>query len=233
MGTLDPQVTGVLPVLLGRACRLSDYFMHKNKTYIGIMRVHKEVTDEKLKETIKQFIGKIKQLPPIRSSVKREIREREIISFEILEVEGRDVLFATEVQAGTYIRKLCSDIGEKIGGAHMLELRRTKAGMFDESQIYTLYDFDKAVEKYKKGDESVLREMIVPAEIISKIMPTVQIINKNLLKLLLTGKPLMKSDILKIPDAERFSVFDKEKLIGIYKKVDERNIVARAEFVFN
>lgn len=233
MGTLDPQVTGVLPVLLGRACRLSDYFMHKNKTYVGIMRVHKEVTDEKLKDTIKQFIGKIKQLPPIRSSVKREIREREIISFEILEIEGRDVLFMTEVQAGTYIRKLCSDIGEKIGGAHMLELRRTKAGIFDESKIYNLYDFDRAVEGYKNGDESILREMIVPAEVLGNVLPSIDITKKDLIKQLLTGKPLMKSDLLKMPDAERFIVFDKDVFIGVYKRVNEGNIIARAEFVFN
>src|SRR3989338_6477267 len=49
-GTLDPQVSGVLPILLGRACRLSNYFMHHDKEYIGIMRLHKDVEEKKLRE---------------------------------------------------------------------------------------------------------------------------------------------------------------------------------------
>src|SRR3990167_9484315 len=56
MGTLDPAVSGVLPILLGRACRLSDYFMHKNKTYVGIMRLHKEVDEQVLRKTIEKFV---------------------------------------------------------------------------------------------------------------------------------------------------------------------------------
>src|SRR3989344_2801342 len=68
-GTLDPQVTGVLPVALSRACRLNEYFMHKDKTYIGIMRLHKETDLKVLNEIVKKFIGKITQLPPVRSSV--------------------------------------------------------------------------------------------------------------------------------------------------------------------
>ena len=131
LGTLDPTiVSGVLPVALNRACRLSEYLMHRNKTYIGIMRLHKEVKRDELEKVIKEFVGKIKQLPPKRSRVKRAIREREVKSFRIIEIEGKDVLFETEVQAGTYIRKICDDMGKEIGGAHMLELRRTKAGLF-------------------------------------------------------------------------------------------------------
>ena len=233
MGTLDPAVSGVLPILLGRACRLSDYFMHKNKTYVGIMRLHKEVDEKTLKKVILKFIGKIKQLPPVRSRVKRAIREREVISFDILEIEGKDVLFSTEVQAGTYIRKICDDMGKDIGGAHMLELRRIKAGIFDESKIYNLYDFDKAVQAYNTGDESLLREMITPAEIISTFMPVIEIIDKKILKQLLTGKPLMNSDTKdKIPDT-KFCVFNQDVFIGAYQPVDERDICARAEFVFN
>lgn len=233
MGTLDPQVTGVLPILLGRACRLSEYFMHKNKTYVGIMRIHKDVDDKSLNSVINKFIGKIKQLPPVRSAVKRAIREREIISFEILERNSKDILFLTEVQAGTYIRKLIDDIGKEIGGAHMLELRRVKAGIFDETKIYTLYDFDKAVEEFKKGNEKSLRELIVPAEIIASFMPTVQVNNKQLIKKLLTGKPIMKND-LKVPaNVEKFCIFDGPAFIGVYAIVPEGNIIARAEFIFN
>ena len=159
LGTLDPMVTGVLPVALGRACRLSDYFMHKDKTYVGIMRLHSDVSDSELKKAVKKFTGKIIQLPPIKSRVKRAEREREVKSFKILEIDKKDVLFETEVQAGTYIRKLIHDIGLEIGGAHMLELRRTKAGIFSEDSIYTLYDFESSLK-----NETKLNEMLVPAE---------------------------------------------------------------------
>jgi len=235
MGTLDPAVSGVLPILLGRACRLSDYFMHKNKTYVGIMRLHKEVGERVLEKTIKKFIGKIKQLPPVRSRVKRAVREREVLSFDVLEIEGKDILFSTEVQAGTYIRKICDDIGKDLGfGAHMLELRRTKAGLFSEDKIYNLYDFDKAVQEYKGGKEEKLREMIVPAEIISTFMPIIEVTDKRILKQLLTGKPLMNSDIKdKLPEEERFCIFNNDIFIGVYKKTEEGDIIARAEFVFN
>jgi|SRR3989344_5903355 len=238
-GTLDPAVSGVLPIALGRACRLNDYFMHRDKTYVGIMRLHKEdVKDEELNKAIKKYLGKIKQLPPVRSAVKRQIREREIKLFEIIERDNKDILFKTVVQAGTYIRTLCVQIGEEIGGAHMLELRRTQAGMFEENlkeyPIINLYDFDKAIEEYKSGNESPLKSILIPAEIVSILIPVIQITDKLLLKKLLTGRPLMKSDIK--PNnkmSEKFCVFNKDIFIGIYRVVSEVDIIARPEFVFN
>jgi len=116
MGTLDPQVTGVLPVTLNRACKLSNWFMGQDKEYVGIMRLHGEVSDEELEKEMDKLRGKITQLPPVRSAVKRAEREREVKKFEILERKGKDVLFVAIVEAGTYIRKLCSDLGDEIGG---------------------------------------------------------------------------------------------------------------------
>ena len=231
-GTLDPQVSGVLPIALGRACRLNEIFMHRNKTYVGIMRLHEDVKETILKKEINNFIGKIKQLPPVKSSVKRAIREREIIYFNIIEINGKDVLFETEVQAGTYIRKLCHDIGEKIGGAHMLELRRTKAGLFDETTARTIYELDSAIKSLKDGDEKPLRILVHYAEDeIKKIVPCLQLSKTTNIKQLLTGKPLHKADFSKVP--EIFALFDKEDFIGIYRSVSEGEIVARPEFIFN
>jgi len=109
-GTLDPKVTGVLPIALNRACKLTGFFIGHNKEYVGIMRIHKEVELKEIEKIIKKkFTGVIKQTPPVRSRVKRQEREREIISFEILEQDEnkKDFLFKTKVQGGTYIRKLC------------------------------------------------------------------------------------------------------------------------------
>ncbi len=239
MGTLDPQVSGVLPITLGRACRLSEILMHRNKTYVGIMRLHKEISKAELEKVMAPFIGEITQLPPVRSRVKRQERVREIISFKILEINSKDVLFETEVQAGTYIRKLIHDLGEALpnkAGAHMLELRRTKAGIFTEEQgkLYNLYEFESAVNEYKKGNEEPLRNMLIPAEeIISSLLPVIKI-NSSSEKQLLIGKPLMKSDIKnKLPKEKVFALFNKDKFIGIYKLCDEEDIIARPEFVYN
>jgi H/ACA ribonucleoprotein complex subunit 4 len=235
LGTLDPMVTGVLPVALGRACRLSNYMMQKDKEYVGIMRLHSDISEEDLKKEVEKFIGKITQLPPVRSRVKRAERVREIKRFEIMEKDGKDVLFVADVQAGTYIRKLIHDLGEKIGGAHMLELRRTKAGLFTEGGIFNLYDLEKAVDEYENGNETPLREMLTPGEIISNLIKPVQI-KGEFLKKALTGSPLFFSFLEKKIDAEKdqkISVFCGGRFVGCYAVLNEGDIFAKPEFVLN
>ena len=245
-GTLDPKVTGILPIALNRACKLTGFFLGEDKEYIGIMRMHEEISLEKIKEKIKEkFLGKIIQMPPVKSRVKRVEREREIISFEILEKDDKDFLFKTEVQGGTYIRKLIDDLGKELDiGAHMLELRRIRAGIFKEDSpqaypdkssekistggtIVNLYDFEKAVDEYKNGNEELLKKIIFPAEeALKKIFPVIQV-KEEFVKKLLTGKPLLEEDIGKI-EYEKFAVFYNERFIGIYKKFGK---IAKAEFV--
>ncbi len=238
MGTLDPKVTGVLPITLGRACKLAGYFIKHDKEYVGILQTHKNQNIEELQKIIdKNFVGKIKQTPPHRSAVKREERERTVYNWDLIEEkENREFLFRCKVEGGTYIRKICSDLGEMIGGAHMGELRRTQAGIFDESKIYNLYDFKSALDKWKDGDEKELREMLVPAEdAIKKVLPTVEV-DKSAIKSLYIGKPLFSSNVVgnpRIKVGAVFALFCKNVFIGIYKKSEEEIIFARSEFVFN
>lgn len=165
LGTLDPMVTGVLPVLLGEAVKVTPLLAAIDKEYVGVMHLHRDVEREKLDEAIKNFIGKIKQMPPKKSAVARHEREREIFSFDVIETEGRDVLFKTRTEAGTYIRKLCHDIGQKLGtGAHMAELRRTKAGIFTEDQSKSLLEIKDFFEFAKSGDEEKFRKILIPIE---------------------------------------------------------------------
>lgn len=233
-GTLDPQVSGVLPIFLGRACRLMDYFLHKDKIYVGIMRLHENVKEEKLKEEMKELTGKIKQLPPLRSRVARKERVREVKKFEMIEREGNNVLFLAEVEAGTYIRRLCDDVGKRVGGAHMLELRRTRASIFPEENAITLYQFDQAVGEFKKGNENSLRNILIPAEsCILEVMSSIEIKSSSVKKIL-TGKPLMQSDITSdLPMEKIFALFHNNQLIAIVKKSEEKDILARPQFVFN
>ncbi len=231
-GTLDPKVTGVLPVALNRACKLTGFFISHDKTYIGIMRIHE---DKELKEIQKiideKFLGKIKQTPPVRSRVKRQEREREIYEFELLEKGGNDFLFIVKCQGGTYIRKLIDDLGKEMGiGAHMLELRRIKAGIFSEEDenFVNLYDLEKA-----SNSEEELRKIIIPGEeAIKKIMPIIQV-KKEAVERLYTGKIFRKEDLakqIKI-SGEIFAAFEGESFIGIYKLSKEKEIFAKPEFV--
>jgi H/ACA ribonucleoprotein complex subunit 4 len=232
-GTLDPMVTGVLPVAINRACKLTNFFMKKDKVYIGKMYLHSDIDEEQLKKEMKAFIGKIKQKPPVKSRVKRVERERTVHSFEILKKQGKNAEFIADVEAGTYIRKLISDLGEKIGGAHMIELRRIKAGIFDEKESHKIEEIEEAYKEYNEGDEKKLRDILIPAEIISRIMQVVEIKEDNL-KQILTGKPVMKKDISgKLPEADIIAVFLGQRFVEIAKKVDEEDIILRAEFVLN
>jgi len=238
-GTLDPKVTGILPIAINRACKLTGFFLGEDKTYVGVARFHEEVSEEKVNEAIKKnFLGKIKQIPPVKSRVKRQEREREIHSFEILEKKGKDFLFSAKVQGGTYIRKLIDDLGKELGvGAHMLELRRTNAGIFFEYDekypCVNLYEFEKADEEYKKGNEDSLRKILIPAEIVSLVYPLVKIKEGNIKKIY-TGKPIHLEDLKKKENFEKgkiICVFCKENFVGMYKVLNEGDVFAKGEFV--
>jgi len=181
-GTLDPNVHGVLPVALGRATRIVQLLLTSGKEYVGIMHLHKDVEEKKLKEVIKNyFTGKIRQMPPIKSAVKRQLRTREIYYFDILETDGQDILFKVGCQAGTYIRKLCHDIGKKLKfGAHMQELRRTKVGPFNETKLFTLQDLTDAYHFYKKDkNDKFLRKIIQPIETAIVHLPKVWVFDST------------------------------------------------------
>ena len=254
-GTLDPKVTGVLPVLLGRAAKLTYYFSKQDKEYVGVMNVHEITEKEKIEQLIKdKFLGMISQLPPVKSRVKRQEREREIKEFKILEQSERnpkEFLFIVKCQAGTYIRKLVHDLGEELGtGAHMTELRRTKASIFKEegSQFSTLYQFQEAVDEYEKGNSEKLKSILIPIEIIEKIMKRIDIEDKEALNRLLHGSPFFKQFLKKDKKSEKWekeeniALFNKWKLFGIIKvekteeeieKAEDGEIIATPQTIFN
>jgi H/ACA ribonucleoprotein complex subunit 4 len=231
-GTLDPMVTGVLPVALNRGVKLTGFFISHDKEYIGVMRLHQDVDLQKVKEAIeKKFIGIITQLPPKKSRVKRQERQREIKIFELIEKKGKDISFKTEVQGGTYIRKLIHDLGEELGiGANMIKLRRIRAGIFEEKDSITLEKLEEI-----SADEKKLKEIVIPGEIVSELYANLEV-KENNLKQLLTGKPIHKSDLAEKAEFEKeeiICVHTQNQLIGMYKVVNEGEIVAMPEFVKN
>jgi len=214
-GTLDPQVTGVQPIALGRATRIAEFLLTAPKEYVCLMHIHKEVTEEKIKETFKKFIGKIKQLPPIKSAVKRVERVREIYELEILEIKGKDVLFRVKCQAGTYIRKLCSDFGEEVGGAHMAQLRRTQAGPFgEEDKLVTLNDLQDAYYYFKEGNDKFLMHCLQPIEHSLQYITKIWILDSTI-------ESLTHGRDLGIPGISKLENFKKGDTVAIMTLKDE------------
>ena len=166
-GTLDPKVTGILPVTLEDATKVVQALLLSGKEYVCVMRLHHEASESKIKTLFDEFTGTIYQLPPVRASVKRQLRTRKIYYLNLLETSNKNVLFQVGCEAGTYIRKLCYDIGEALGvGAHMQELRRTRAGPFSEnSNMVTLHDIAYYMEQWQQTkDPTLLAKFIQPME---------------------------------------------------------------------
>jgi H/ACA ribonucleoprotein complex subunit 4 len=124
---------------------------------------------------MKEFEDIIYQRPPLRASVKRQLRTRRIYYLDFLEMDGRNVLFIVGCEGGTYIRKLCFDFGEALGcGAHMQELRRTRAGPFVEADSVTLHEVAYSfIQWQEKKDDAILKKCVKPMEAALDLVPKV------------------------------------------------------------
>lgn len=166
-GTLDPKVTGILPIALHEATKVIQALLQSGKEYICVTRLHSKVPKNRIEAILEEFTGTIYQRPPLRASVKRRLRKRKIYCLKLLEIRDRDILFQVACEAGTYIRKLSHDIGEALGcGAHMRELRRTRSGPFKEDEsLVTLHDVAYLYAEWKETeDETLLRKFVQPME---------------------------------------------------------------------
>lgn len=175
-GTLDPRVTGVLPIGVGSSVRAMDVLHHGTKAYVGVMRMHGNIDRARLDSVVAEFTDEIFQTPPMRSAVKREQRTRRIHGLKVLETSGRDVLFEVVCDAGTYIRSLAVDMGDALAvGAHLQDLRRTRAGTLTEEDAVQLHDLKDAMEAHRQGDSSAMAKMLRPMEALLAHMPKVDI----------------------------------------------------------
>lgn len=189
-GTLDPMATGVLPIMLGGATRFAQYLPTHDKSYrakilLGtvtdtldvtgeITETHEvNVTDEDIKNVLPEFIGDIKQLPPMYSAVskggvrlyklarqgieiEREARDVTIYNIDIVsELHENEFEIDVSCSAGTYIRSLAADIGNALScGAVISALRRTSANGVDISDTVTIEMLDE-LAKQDKLDEVI------------------------------------------------------------------------------
>jgi H/ACA ribonucleoprotein complex subunit 4 len=216
-GTLDPEVSGVLPIALGKSTKFLRYMSGKDKTYVGIIKF-KEIQEKAAIEGLfKEFTGEIVQTPPRMSAVRKVPRKRTVHHLKLLEVKGRLALFEAKVDAGTYIRTLCVDIGRKCGGARMEELRRSAVGDMTEKDSFTMEELTDAVWfKDEKGEPGMLQKMLrKPEELIG--FPRVSI-KESSLKSVLTGAQIMVPAIESMEDAEkgsRMAIYCGERFLGV------------------
>ncbi len=181
IGTLDPNVSGVLVMAIGRATKLIEIAHEEPKEYICVLRTYSEVSEARLGEVLSEFTTDIYQLPPVRSAVSRTVRVRRIFSIDLMEYGGRLSLLRIRCESGTYIRTLCTDIGYVLGcGAQMAELRRTATGPFNEEKMVTLQMLKDAVYLSTQSSGKKLSETLLPVEFLFRSYPKVVVKNSSL-----------------------------------------------------
>ena len=223
-----------MPIALGKATRIVEVLLKAGKEYVALMHVHKQVDEKKIREVIeKEFIGKIKQLPPVRSAVKRQLRQREVYYLDILEIDGQEVLFKIGCQAGTYIRKICFDLGKSLGtGAHMAQLVRTKAGPFNDKDWKSLHDLKDAYEYWKEGDEKEIRKIILPVEHAVSHLPKIWVVD-NAVDSICHGADLSMPGIAKFNDFNEGDVIAimtlKDELVSLGIAVEDSGVIMKKD----
>ena len=176
-GTLDPNVTGVLPVSIGRASKVIKVLQESSKEYICHLKLGKDPGRKKLDKIFDKFVGPIYQIPPFQAAVKRELRIRRIYDLEILEHNSNSVLFRVECEGGTYIRNLCDDIGSILGTKGIMEqLIRTKSGPFKLEDSFSLVEAHDIFQNWKSSsDESMMKKLLSPLEEMLVDLPKLEV----------------------------------------------------------
>ena len=181
-GTLDPFAEGVLIILIGQATKLQPKFMKMPKTYLATLKLgavsntydktgtishqnieynNQTITKSKIQNILKQFIGEIKQVPPIFSAIKikgekayelarkgikpnLKPRKVKIYDIQLRKYEWPELEIKVKCGKGTYIRSLANDIGQKLGcGAYLEKLIRTQIGKFSTNNSVKVNTLNK------------------------------------------------------------------------------------------
>jgi tRNA pseudouridine55 synthase len=214
-GTLDPKVTGCLPMLLGDATRVAQAFGHGAKEYVSVLELHADAPSD-LEAVVSEFEGDLYQKPPRKSAVSRRLRTRTIHELEVLEVEQRRALLRIKCEPGTYIRKLCHDIGLALGtGAHMGHLRRTATTPFDDTTLATVEDVTDALAFWLDDDDpEPLRDVVSPAERALEHLPKATIAPSAASEVA-EGAPIYAPGVIDAPDSS-----DVDDIVAIYTPND-------------
>lgn len=220
-GTLDPMATGVLPLLVGKGTLCSKYLINHDKTYEVELKLGKKTDTgdiegniiekadvdykilefENIEKTLKTFLGKQEQIPPMFSAIKVngkklyeyarkgqkvEVQPRIIEIFEIkllkIDKENKTISFTVHCSKGTYIRSLCEDIAKRLGTiGFMKSLNRIQVGEFYLEEAITIDELEKNI-----NDKDFLDKKFINIERLFKNFEKINLDDRKL-KLFLNG----------------------------------------------
>lgn len=248
-GTLDPNATGVLPICIGKGTRISEYLLNVDKEYIGELSLGiatdtqdsdgkiiehslKTVDKDEIYSAFNEFLGHIKQIPPMYSAVRhngkklyefaregkivdRKSRDAFIYNLKIIDIiDNKKILFYAKCSRGTYIRTLCNDIGELLGTyGHMSYLIRIGVGDFKVADSYSI---DYIRQLGKKNMESIICPMDEGLSHISSL-----IVEDKFFNALINGARILLpiNNIEKYESNASLKIYCNDKFIGMGKMI--------------
>lgn len=254
-GTLDPMAEGVLMVCLGKATKLVDMLTAGDKEYRTVMQlglttdteditgklltecdIPEDISEAKIIETVKSFVGSYEQIPPMYSAIKKDgkklyeyarqgieieraPRPVTIFSIDNIQVELPCVSFDVHCSKGTYIRSLCRDIGDKLGcGATMKALVRSHVHGYHIEDSLKLSD----IEELCQSDD--LEKHILPVDALVSHYRQFTVKDK-FSKYLFNGNKLYSNQLVcndleldkSISDKEIIRVYNKDEFLALYE----------------
>ena len=198
-GTLDPFATGVLPLMAGKAMKLTKKILTHKKTYICVFRFATAPDETRLAEVMKQLTGRVYNVPPEVSAVKVQVRTRKIYTFENIEIKGNDMIARVYCEAGTYIRTIARDMGLLLDmKVQLKELRRENTGVFKLEDCITMQELADAIWLWKECDQpEALLRVIHPIEKLLLDLPSATV-KDSAAAALAHGAPLLRPGIINI-----------------------------------
>lgn len=259
-GTLDPMATGLLPLCFGEATKFSSILLGANKTYeatlkLGFLSTTGDAEGEisrlaantgnptlsQCEQTLKHFIGRILQIPPMYSALKhqgkplytyarngetieRPAREVVIHAIQIKSLINDELQLAIQCGTGTYIRTLAEDIGKALGcgGAYLIQLKRTVIDRFDLSQAQTL-------QALQEMDAVARDHCLLPIDSLLQEFP-VATLDKVAALHIVQGRLISSpsSDISSMAEGSAVRLYNhQQQFLGLGEMTSEQKIIAK------
>lgn len=260
-GSLDPLATGVLPVCLGEATKVSQFLLDSDKRYrarikLGIRTDTGDsegsiiernegisVSRKAIERALTKFKGEVEQVPPMHSAIKmngvplyklarkgiaveREPRLVTLYQICLVEFVNSELELEISCSKGTYIRTIADDLGQELGcGAHVIELRRTQAGVFTEKD--SISSEELALEKENRGLDKI-DQFLIPMDRAIQDLPEVNLpsITAGHVK---NGQAVL---VRHLPKNGLVRMYEDEQFIGI-GSIDDDGKVAPKRLIIN
>jgi len=260
-GSLDPLATGVLPVCLGEATKVSQFLLDSDKRYrarikLGIRTDTGDsegsiiernegisVSRKAVERALTKFKGEVEQVPPMHSAIKmngvplyklarkgiaveREPRLVTLYQICLVEFVNSELELEISCSKGTYIRTIADDLGQELGcGAHVIELRRTQAGVFTEKD--SISSEELALEKENRGLDKI-DQFLIPMDRAIQDLPEVNLpsITASHVK---NGQAVL---VRHLPKNGLVRMYEDEQFIGI-GSIDDDGKVAPKRLIIN